>query len=287
VRPLVALERFARLFDGLDEPEGVAVADNGAIWCGGREGQVYRGLRPDPARIVARLPGRVLGIALDASGDAYCCCLGDRPGLFRVSPAGTTTRVLADVAERHIVAPNHPAFLPDGRLAVTDSGHDGADDGCLLAIEHDGTAGVLSEAVRRYPNGLAVSPDGTFLAVVESGLPGISALPLAPDGRVGARHVLTTLPNAVPDGVAFDARGRLLVSCFSPSRIYLVQGQSPRLLADDPLERVLHAPTNVAFVPGARTVICANLRGSSLAVFEHDTPGAALIRPPGIPGPGR
>ncbi len=278
----VPLERIATLFDGLDEPEGVAVADDGAIWCGGREGQVYRGHAAGAATVVARLPGRVLGIALDAAGDAYCCCLGDAPGVFRVRGDGTTGRLLGDLPGRPLVAPNHPAFLPDGRLAVTDSGHDGADDGCVLVVGRDGAAGVLSESVRRYPNGLAASPDGSFLAVVESTLPGVVALPASGDG---VPRVLARLPDTVPDGVAFDGRGRLLVSCFTPSRIWLVDGDEVRVLVDDPEERVLRGPTNVAFVPGTGTVVCANLRGTSLAVFAHDTPGAALPRPPALKRP--
>jgi gluconolactonase len=274
----IPLDRVALLFDGLDEPEGVAVGGDGAIWCGGREGQVYRGDRTGRLGVVARLPGRVLGIALDGAGDAYCCCLGDAPGLFRVCRGGGIERLLGDLPGRRLVAPNHPAFLADGRLAVTDSGHDGADDGCVLVIGLDGAASVLSDSVRRYPNGLAASPDGTFLAVVESTLPGVVALPLNGDGG-GDVRALARLPDTVPDGVAFDRRGRLLVSCFTPSRIWLVEGDDVRVLVDDPEERVLRAPTNVAFVPSTSTVICAALRGTSLAMFEHHTPGAALARP--------
>ena len=52
----------------------------------------------------------------------------------------------------------------------------------------------------------------------------------------------------LPDGLAFDARGNLYVSCYEPSRIYRVHPDGEiHLLVDDPDAHTLCHPTSCAF----------------------------------------
>jgi sugar lactone lactonase YvrE len=274
----VAIDRIALAWEGIDHAEGLAVADDGTVWCGGEEGQVYRGRLDGEPEHLATVPGRTLGFALDADGNAYCATIKE-PGLFRVTRDGAVDLVSRGAPERPIVEPNHPAFLPSGVLLFTDSGAWGGDDGCLFAVTPDGRTRVADTTASRFPNGLCVDPGGRSVFVVESTLPGVAKLSASPDGTLRERRVVVEMPDTVPDGVALDERGRLLVSCWAPDAVFCLDGGELSLVAHDPLRYVLHEPTNIAFVPGTTTVVAANYGERFLSVFEHDARGAPLPRP--------
>jgi len=279
LEPLVSTDRIEVVWAGIDHAEGVAVDPGGAVWCGGEAGQVYRGRLDGEPKQVASLPGRTLGFALDAAGNAYCADM-DGPGLYRITIEGRVDLISSGAPDLPTSVPNHPAFLSSGQLLFTDSGDWGGDNGRIYAVAPDGTTTVADTRVRAFPNGLAVSPDGQTLAVVESTLPGVAALAVGPDGRLGERSVLVEMPGTVPDGVAWDAEGRLLISCWAPDAIFLLDpGGKLQVLAHDPLRFALNQPTNVAFVPGTGRLVAANIGERFLSVIEHETPGGQVPRP--------
>jgi gluconolactonase len=279
-QPLVPTEQIRLVWHGIDHAEGLAVADDATVWCGGEDGQVYRGRLDGEPEVVATLPGpaRTGGFALDADGSAYCAAAGEN-GLFRITPSGRVDLVSAGTPGRPAVLPNHPAFLPSGALLYTDSGTWGEDDGCIFAVTPDGRTTVADTSAHSFPNGLCVAPDGRTLVVVESALPGLTALTIE-NGSLRDRRVLREMEGTVPDGVVFDERGRLLVACWAPDAIFLLEGDG-RLstVAHDPLRFALHEPTNVAFVPGTPTLVSANYGERFLSVLEHDCRDAPLPRP--------
>jgi gluconolactonase len=277
--PLVPIEHIELAWRGIDHAEGLAIDADGTVWAGGEEGQVYRGWLDAEPREVARLPGRTLGFALDADGNAYCATIAE-PGVFRITPEGDVSLVSAGAPDRPAVEPNHPAFLPSAILVFSDSGAWGEDDGCIFAVTPDGESRVADTSASRFPNGLAVLDEGRTLAVVESNLPGISGLSISENGSLGERRVLVEMPGTVPDGLAVDARGRLLVSCWAPDAVFVLESDGElRLLAHDPLRYVLHEPTNIAFMPGTSRLVTANYGERFLSVLEHDTEGAPPPRP--------
>jgi len=276
--PLFPTDRICPVWD-VDHAEGLAIAPDGTVWCGGEKGQVYRGRLDGDPEEVARLPGRTLGFCLDGEGNAYCADLTGR-GLYRITPDGRVDLVSSGTHERPAHSPNHPAFLPSGRLLFTDSGEWGADDGRIYAVDPDATTTIVDVSASRFPNGLALSADGKTLAVVESRLPGVSVLDLGRDGSLSGWRVLVRTPGMVPDGVAYDALGRLLVSFWAPDVICRLDDDSRlQLLAHDELRFVLNQPTNIAFVPGTATLVAANIADRFLSVIEYETPGAELPRP--------
>jgi len=277
--PRVPTERIELIWHGIDHAEGLAIDADGTVWCGGEEGQVYRGLLDGEPQQVAAVPGRTLGFALDGSGNAYCASYAEA-GVFRITPGGRVDRISTGAPELPAELPNQPAFLPSGVLVFTDSGVWGKHDGRIYAVGVEGTTRVVDTSACRFPNGLAVSPDSRALAVVESALPGVSLLSIGENGSLAAREVLVELPGTVPDGVAYDEQGRLLISCWAPDAIFVLAPDGElSILAHDPLRYVLHEPTNVAFVPGTSRLVTANYGERFLSVLEHDTPGAPLPRP--------
>ena len=75
----------------------------------------------------------------------------------------------------------------------------------------------MDHALPRYPNGICVTADGRSLYVAESYLPGVSLIPIQPDGSAGPPEPVCELPRTVPDGVALDLDGTLYISCYRPT----------------------------------------------------------------------
>jgi gluconolactonase len=239
------------------------------VWCGGEDGQVYRGRLDGDPEIVGRTPGRTYGFALGSDGACYCADVAE-PGVYRITETGDVERVSAGTADHATVLPNDLAFLPSGDLLYSDSGNWGGHDGCILALSPTGETSVSDSSCSAYPNGLAVSPDRTELAVVESTLPGVSVLSIGPDGSLTDRRVLVEMPGTVPDGVLYDEAGRLLITCWAPDAIFRLQpGGDLTVVVHDPLRVVLNQPTNAAFLPGMNRLLVANIGDRYLSVFDY------------------
>jgi gluconolactonase len=256
------------LVEGLDHPEGVAYDPrSGYLWAGGEDGQLYRvDLEERRAEEVARAPGFVLGLAVDACGRLAICCSGDRS--LCALEDGSVRRVV----DSGLVSPNYPAFAPDGTLFFSDSGTWSLGDGRVWRVDPDGTAEVFSTALPHFPNGCAVSADGRWLWMVESYEPTVSRFDL----RTGEAETVTRIDGTVPDGLAFTSEGGLLVSCYRPDRIYHLDARGGlEVVADDPQGTLLSAPTNVCFV-GERLdrVVSANLGRWHLTLLDLGLTGA-------------
>lgn len=265
--PAAAVEPF--WFGQVDHVEDLAFDEHGLIWCGGEEGQVYRGRLDGEPEIVARTPGRTYGFALGSDGACYCADVAD-PGIYRIDSEGEVERVSAGTADRPALLPNDLAFLPSGELLFSDSGNWGGNDGCIYAVGPDGSTRVVDTTCAAYPNGLCVSPEGSAIAVVESTLPGVSVLSLGADGSLSGRRVLVELPGTVPDGLLYDDEGRLLISFWSPDAVLRVEADGKlTTVVHDPLRVVLNQPTNIAFLPGTNRLVTANIGDRYLSVFEY------------------
>lgn len=266
----------------IDHPEGVCWDPRGAIVVGTEAGGVLW-LDPQTGAVTQSFEigsGFVGGIALDARGRAYACDIGERR-VVRVDPTTASVETYSSgPANAPFVIPNYPVFDHAGRLYVSDSGEWGEDDGRIVIIDASGNARVGSSEPSGFTNGLAISPDGTYLYVVESTLPGITRLPLLEDGSVGPRELVLDLPRTVPDGLAFTDDGRLLISCYRPDLVYIWDGATAEVLAEDWTGLVLSAPTNVAFGGAALDrLYAANLGGGHVTRIEADLSGTPLHYP--------
>ena len=268
--PLIPVESVEPVWFGLvDHVEDLAFEDDGTVWCGGEEGQIYRGRLDGEPEIVARTPGRTYGFALGPDGACYCADVTE-PGIYRIDSEGEVTRISTGTDDRPTVLPNDLVFLPSGDLLFSDSGDWGGDNGCIYVVGADGSTRVADTSCVAYPNGLCVSPDGSEVAVVESTLPGVSVLSLGADGSLSNRRVLVELPGTVPDGLLYDDEGRLLVSFWSPDAVFRLEaGGELAVVVNDPLRVALNQPTNIAFVPGTNRLVAANIGDRYLSVFDY------------------
>jgi gluconolactonase len=268
--PLIPVESVEPVWFGLvDHVEDLAFEDDGTVWCGGEEGQIYRGRLDGEPEIVARTPGRTYGFALGPDGACYCADVTD-PGVYRIDSEGEVTRISTGTEDRPTVLPNDLVFLPSGELLFSDSGDWGGDNGCIYTVGADGSTRVADTSCAAYPNGLCLSPDRSEVAVVESTLPGVSVLSLGADGSLSNRRVLVELPGTVPDGLLYDAEGRLLISFWSPDAVFRLEaGGELVVVVNDPLRVALNQPTNIAFVPGTNRLVAANIGDRYLSAFEY------------------
>jgi sugar lactone lactonase YvrE len=60
-----------------------------------------------------------------------------------------------------------------------------------------------------FPNGMAISPDGSALVVAESYANRLTAYDIAADGGLGGQRVWAETPGDHPDGICMDAEGAL------------------------------------------------------------------------------
>jgi gluconolactonase len=261
------------LVDGLDHPEGVAYDHNrGVLYAGGENGQVYEvDLEARSFRQVGETSGFVLGVAVDGAGRVVLCDSAD--GALWVLADGILERFLTEAGGRRLMLPNYAAFGPDGTLYFSDSGAWNADAGAVLAVEPDGETRMLDETLNRFPNGCAVTADGSELWVIQSEGEDVSRFDLAAGG---GPETVVRLPGTVPDGIAFTEGGGAVISCYRPDRIYyLAPDGDLSVLAEDPQGTMLAAPTNICFVGKKRDrLVSANLGRWHLTILEAGLVGA-------------
>jgi gluconolactonase len=255
--PLIPFARSTVFFDGifseprLNHPEGLAIDGDGNVWCGGEEGEIYR-IAADGSRIelMASTGGFTLGLAFDRRGRLYTCDL-KHAAVFRFDPAsGSLDRFATGDGGARLRVPNVPVVdVQRNCLYVSDSYHfQEAGPGVWRFDLDSGGGGLWYDRPLRFANGMALSADRHSLYVAETFARRVVRIPIGADGAAGDARVFVGDIPALPDGVAFDAEGRLYIACYEPSRIYRAE-QDGRLdlLIDDPEAHMLCHPTNCAF----------------------------------------
>lgn len=271
---MLPLSRVSTFREGLDHPECVAVHPDGSVWAGGEAGQVYR-ISPDGKRMreVANTGGFVLGLAFSPDARHLAICDVKKAAVLRLDlRAKRLSRFFRP--RTPISIPNHLAYDRAGRLYVTDSGAFRKVCGRIFRFDADGRGSVWHAGPFNFANGIALAPDGSAVYVVCSWLPGVERIPIRPDGSAGARKVYARTPG-IPDGLAFDAKGSLYVSCYTPARIYRVTPAGKvGVHLEDPEAHALSNPTNIAF--RGRDLFAANLGRWHVARIRMDVAGAPL-----------
>lgn len=239
-------------FDGMfttprvAHPEGVAIHEDGSVWCGNELGELLR-ITADGSTVerMGTTGGFALGIAFDSIGNCFVCDL-KHASVFRYDAA---TGAVARFAASGIKVPNYPVVDEKrGVLYVSDSrGNGNIGPGIFRYDLRTGEGGVWSHAPMDFANGLAMSLDGDGLYVVESDAAQVSYVPIAADGSAGAPQIVVGDVLNVPDGLALAPDGTLYISCYEPSRIYRLEpGGDLEVLIEDPAATTIAHPTNVA-----------------------------------------
>ncbi len=216
------------LASNLGFPEGpVVMPDKSIVFCDGNIGEL---LRWDGSGVstFAATGGSPWGAVLGSDGAVYVTQGGNVPGspdqsavpgIQRVNADGSVELLSTEIDGRTLAGPNDLAFGRDGRLWFTDSG-----------TEQDDR---FSEDERAPGRLFALGADG--------------------DGEF-----LMERPNVYPNGIAFDAEGRL----------YWTESMAHRVCRLDDGEVTTfcqlsdgHVPDGMAFAADGRAFVCTTISG--------------------------
>jgi sugar lactone lactonase YvrE len=252
VSPTLPTKTARILYDGIADhrfrnPEGIAVAADGRIWCGTSTGWVYR-IEPDGsgAQAVASTGGFLLGIAFDRAGNLYACDLLNTT-VLRLPAGGDAFEPFARPSDGPMRIPNVVVVDDEGGVVyVSDSHGDGPGPG-IWRYDIDGGEGRLwYGGSLDWANGMVLTADRTAILVAESWGRCVTRIPIAPDGSAGTPAIEVKVGgDVVIDGLTLDAAGNLILLCYAPSRVYRRNPTGElELLIDDPDHSVLCHPTN-------------------------------------------
>ena len=268
-----------RVLAQIPHAEGVATGPDGTLWAGGEQGELYR-IDPETGewQQVAHTNCYLLGLCLDRAGRIYACAY-DKDAVLRIEPtSGEVETYCAAAGGKPLRGVNWPVFAADGTLFVSCSGSEKlADcDGYLVQIPPGGGDGEIVETRHlHFVNGLALSPAGVLYAIESFSSRVLSIC----DAEI---EVYASLPRTIPDGLALDDEGGLLVACFQPNQVVRIPpgGGDLEVLVDDWTGQELMTPTNMAFYgPELRSVAIASLCGWWVSAIDVPWRGQPLLYP--------
>ncbi len=285
IPPRVPIADLVSVAEGVDHAEGICLTPDGSLYVSGEKGQVYRIDDDGSATEIASTGGWTLGLAADGAGRIVACDPVRRE-VLRLDPAdGSWTALSRGPEGAPFITPNWGAYGPDGSFYVSDSGTWKGRDGRLCVIRPDGSTTLFSGESVDFPNGLAVSPDGKELWVVESTPGRLVRFAIKGDGTAGPREVVAELPGTVPDGIAFATDGSAVIACYRPDIVFRWRPDGPpELLAADPEGTAIAAPTNAAFFgPDLAFIAVPNIGRWHVTTFQVDgLRGAPLWYPAAV-----
>jgi sugar lactone lactonase YvrE len=173
--------------------------------------------------------GRVWSVAADgtptveAEVDSFPLCFDFLPDgrlllassadrlVLRREPDGSVSRH-ADLSGLSTKPWNEIVVDSQGRAYVNNIGFDFPEGefapGFIALVLPDGSVTQIAEGLA-FPNGMALTSDGSTLLVAESYAERVTAYSVGADGGLGDRRVWAATPGDHPDGVCLDGEGAL------------------------------------------------------------------------------
>jgi sugar lactone lactonase YvrE len=232
--PNTRLRAVSRLSLGeASGPEDIAFDTQGRIYTGVSDGRVLR-LAPDgdDVQTFTTTGGRPLGLRFDAEGtlivaDAY-------KGLLAIAPSGEIKALAKDLDGVPFNLVNAATIASDGTIYFTDSSRFTYDAYIYDYYEHRPNGRLLaydprSRTTRQvldglyFANGVALSPDESYLLIDETSASRIRKLSLRGPEQGHTEVLIDNLPG-FPDNIASDGRGTFWVG--------LARGPEVRRLSD-------------------------------------------------------
>lgn len=266
------------LVTGFNSPEGPALDEQGRLYfVNWLTSSVMRIDADGVAREFVNTGGIPAGLAFDRQGTLYVADEGDQNhGLLKVSPEGVITPWIQYYRGQKLNGANDLVFAPDGTLYFSDPWGSSMEKpiGGFYRAFPDGRLEQIDTGLA-FPNGVAISADGSTVFLAETGKNHILRYQIGPDGSIGERTVFARLPGGPgPDGMAFDAEGRLLVAHYGAGRVEIV-GQSGEVVDFIPVPG--KSVTNCAFGgDDLRTLVITDVETQSLYQVRLPVAGQRL-----------
>jgi len=261
---LAGIERLAR--DAGTGPEDVAIDSAGRIYGGMVDGRILRlGGDGTGPQLFAETGGRPLGLQFDAAGNLIVA--DANKGLLSVAPDGTVATLTREAAGLAFGFTDDVDVGADGTIYFSDASWKfGYGEHIPDLLEHGGNGRLLAYdpksgdtrvllADLQFANGVAVSPDQSFVLVVETGSYAIRRYWLTGPNAGQSDVFIDNLPG-FPDGISSDGQGTFWLALYAP-RNALADALAPYPLARKIVWRLppaLHPkPERYSFVLGLDT----------------------------------
>lgn len=154
------------------------------------------------------------GLMFDKSGALIACEHRGRR-VSRAKVPGQPGKTIVDRYQgKRLNSPNDLWIDAEGGIYFTDPRYGGRDDmemkeEAVYYVAPDGQiTRIIDDLVR--PNGIALSPDGKMLYVVDNGASMLYRYPVLGPGKLGRGQMIAYTPG--PDGMTVDKQGRLYVT---------------------------------------------------------------------------
>ena len=235
--------------DGLDHPECVIYHPDGFLFAGGEAGQIYRVSLQGQVEEIANTGGFILGMAISPNKEWLAICDLKKKCIWKLNLTSFELELFAKGAENHLFnIPNFVCFDKSENLYVSESGAFREVSGKILKFDKEGKGSIWCDGPFNFANGMAIDQSGTFIYLVCTFAPSVERVEILPNGSGGRRQVFVSFDKIVPDGLAFDASGYLLVSCYAPNKILSVSPDGiVSEVIDDWEAHTICNPTNIAF----------------------------------------
>jgi sugar lactone lactonase YvrE len=281
-RPNDELARADRLLSGqVVGPESIAFDAADHLYAGTTDGKIIRMQRGGPVEVFADTGGRPLGMKMDARGNLWVA--DPMEGLLRVDPDGNVDVMLTEVEGTGLEFLNDVVVTQRGTVYFSDSSSkwgygsqvfdvlEAVPSGRVIRFEPSTrTATVIARGLA-FANGLALSPDESYLLVCETARYRIARIWLQGDRKHLVETYVDNLPG-FPDNITLSPRGTWWVALFS-IRKPLLDAVHPYAFLKDTLAalpealRPRHIPYGLVFE--------MNMSGQVLRSF-HDATGRSL-----------
>lgn len=209
-----------RVIEGMDEPDDVIVAADGAVLVSSGTEIRRFGAGGGGSSVLAVLPGSAGPLCLAPDGRILVGVAGQ--GLMAVDSGGALSLICGEAGGQPLHCPTDIACSPDGRVYVTDGsatyhGDDWVKDlmqrgesGRLVLVDGDEVS-VLRSGMR-WASGVTISADGSRLVVCEAWAHTI--ISMASDGGGDVAVLQDNLPG-YPGRIFTDADGSYLLAMFA------------------------------------------------------------------------
>jgi sugar lactone lactonase YvrE len=207
-------------------PEDVALDGQGRIYGGFEDGRIIQ-LQADGSqpRVFADTHGRPLGLSFDKTGNLIVA--DALKGLLSVNPGGEVTALSASADGIPFACTNDLDVAADGTIYFTDASSkyplikftldllEHQPNGRLLAFDPKtkSTRTILKDLY--FANGVAVSPDQSFLLVVDTGMYRVRRVWLNGPKQGQSETFIDNLPG-FPDGISSNGKDKFWLALVTP-----------------------------------------------------------------------
>ncbi|MBN4064558.1 SMP-30/gluconolactonase/LRE family protein [Dehalococcoides mccartyi] len=259
-------------------PEGPAIDSEGRLHVvSSEDAAIFRVSDNGDLQEVASTGGRPNGLVFNSAGEMFVAD-AELKAILRIGPTGESEVFVDEYEGTNLGGPNDLCFLPNGDLLFTDPIRRPPPDPAISPVYRVTPEGKVSAFANElaYPNGIAVSVDGTQVYVSESRAQRLVAFTIGESAQLLDQQLVRRFREpGNPDGMAVDIEGNILQSLPGIRAIAYVSSTGELL---DLYHVPDWAPANLAFGGSdMKTVFVCGSAQNSIYQFRHHVAGAKLF----------